>query len=110
MSACTVTPPTAQCSNVKAYKGDDTFTLLTTDELKALKAGDKVRFAVAGTATGGTGSFDKAKFKINSTDSGEVTTKKPSSEEFYYEFTIPDGTTSFNITAQIHHTTLGWSN
>lgn len=98
--------PSAQCSNVKAY--DTNNVLLTQDQLKALKAGDKVRFAVAGTTTGG-GSFDKAKFKINATDSGEVTTKNANGE-FYYEFTIPAGTTSFNIAAQIHHTTLGWSN
>lgn len=96
----------AQCLNVKAYSESDV--LLTTDELKALKAGDKVRFAVGGTATGVAATFDKAKFKINTAAYVEVTTKN-ASNEYYYELTIPDGTNSFNIKAAIHHTTLGWS-
>lgn len=108
MSAC---EGSGTCLNVKAYKGDDTFTAMTTDDLKALKAGDKVRFAIAGSVSAGTsGNYDKAKFKVNSTESGEVTQQKPGSNEFWFEYTIPEGTTSFNITAQIHHTVLGWSN
>ncbi|MDZ4209925.1 MAG: hypothetical protein U1C56_01975, partial [Candidatus Curtissbacteria bacterium] len=67
--------PTAQCFNIKAY--DANWNLLTSAQLSALKAGDKVRFTVAGSATGG--SFDKAKFTINSVAGPEVTAKKPSS-------------------------------
>lgn len=93
------------CLNVKAY--DTNWNLLTTDQLKALKSGDKVRFTVSGTTS--SGSFDKAKFKINGAQRPEVTQKKPSSEEYYDEYTVPEGTAAFTIKAQIHHTTLGWS-
>ncbi|MFZ5932481.1 MAG: hypothetical protein ACOYT7_00105 [Patescibacteria group bacterium] len=98
--------PTAQCLNVKAY--DTSWNPLSPDDLAQLKAGDVVRFAVAGTTTGG--SFDKARFKINGVQRPEVTQKKPGTEEFYDEYTIPEGITSFSIGAQIHHATLGWSN
>ena len=97
--------PSAQCLNVKAYDTD--WNLLSTDQLKALKAGDKLRFTVAGTTTGG--SFDKARFKINGVQRPEVTQKKPSSEEYYDEYTVPESIASFTINAQIHHATLGWS-
>jgi len=98
--------PTAQCLNIKAF--DVNWALLTSEQLKALKAGDKVRFTVGGTAS--SGSFDKAKFKINGVDRPEVAAKRPDSNEFYDEYTIPEGVTTFTINAQIHHTTLGWSN
>jgi hypothetical protein len=109
--ACTptTTPPpgaTAQCLNIRAY--DTEWNEIPASILPSLKAGDKVRFAVAGTAS--SGSFDKAKFKINGVERAEVATKKPSSQEFYDEYTIPEGVTTFTINAQIHHTTLGWSN
>ncbi|MFH1971539.1 MAG: hypothetical protein ABIJ05_04115 [Patescibacteria group bacterium] len=102
-----INPPSSAsiaCLNIKAY--DTSWNLLTTDQLKDLKAEDKVRFTVAGNATSGT--FSKAKFTINSVAQAETTSKKPSSEEFYTEYTIPSGTTNFTINAQIHHTTKGW--
>lgn len=96
--------PTAQCQNVKAY--DTNWTQLTATQLKGLKAGDKVRFTVAGQAS--SGNFTKARFTINGTVRGEVTGKKPNTQEFFDEYTIPAGVTTFNITAQIYHETLGW--
>ncbi len=102
----TQTGASAQCLNVKAY--DAEWNPLTTAELSALSVGDVVRFTVSGTAT--TGSFDRAKFKINGLERAEVTGKKPGSEEFYDEYTIPAGITTFTINAQIHHASLGWSN
>jgi hypothetical protein len=109
-SSCSDTPtqpggPTAQCLNIKAYDTD--WNLLSSDQRSTLKPGDTVRFAVAGQTTGG--SFDKARFKINGVQRPEVTQKKPGSEEYYDEYTIPEGVTSFTINAQIHHATLGWS-
>lgn len=98
------TAATATCSEVKAY--DTNWKLLSADELKSLKSGTKVRFAVSGTAS--TGSFDKARFTINGAQRSEVSVKKPNSEEFYDEYTIPSGTTNFTITGQIHHATFGW--
>lgn len=108
-TACAAPPPpgegpTAQCLDIKAF---DTNWVKITD-LSILKAGDKVRFSVAGTATGG--SFDKARFKINGVQRPEVTGKRPATEEYFDEYTIPEGITTFSIGAQIHHTTLGWSN
>ncbi len=97
--------PTAQCLNVKAY--DTNWNLLSPEDLSKLEAGDTVRFAVAGQTTGG--SFDKARFKFNGVQRPEVTQKKPSSEEYYDEYTVPEGVASFTINAQIHHATLGWS-
>ncbi len=95
---------TATCGEVKAY--DTNWKLLSSDDLKKLKSGAIVRFAVSGTASSGT--FDKARFTINGTQRPEVSTKKPGSDEFYDEYTIPTGTTTFTVTAQVHHDTLGW--
>ena len=109
---CSTTPPpppgelSAQCLNVKAY--DTNWTELKSEDLAKLKAGDKVRFTVAGQAS--SGNFDKARFKINGVQRPEVTGKKPATEEYFDEYTIPEGITTFSISAQIHHTTLDWSN
>ncbi len=102
----TPTPPaiTAQCQNIKAYNA--TWIELTTAQLSALKAGHKVNFCVTGVATGG--SFDKARFTINNVLQAETSTVRPSSTDFCQLYSIPTATTIFNITAQIHHTTLGW--
>jgi len=101
------TGPTAQCLDVKAY--DTNWNQLNVSQLSQLMAGNTVRFTVAGTSVG-EGSIDRARFRINGVQRPEVTQKKPASEEFYDEYTIPEGITTFSIGAQIHHTTLGWSN
>ncbi len=94
---------TAQCGGIKAY--DTNWNLLNTSTLASLKAGSKVRFTIMGVTT--SGSFDKARFTINGTQTPEVTTQKPGSAgEFYYEYTIPAGTTSFTVTGQIHQQQL----
>jgi hypothetical protein len=107
----TLTPPpgggvVAQCLNIRAFDTD--WTELTVAQLAQLKAGNKVRFVVGGTASGG--SFDKAKFKINGVERPEVTGKRPNSQEYFDEYTMPAGVTTFTINAQIHHSSLGWSN
>lgn len=94
----------ASCGEVKAY--DTAWNLLSQAQLSALDSGSKVRFAVSGTAS--SGSFDKAKFIVNGTDLGETSLKKPSTEEFYSEYTIPTNVTSFTVGAQVHHSELGW--
>ncbi len=102
-TTATTAPATAQCQAIKAY--DTSWNLLTTTQLSQLKAGDKVRFTVTGTTTSGV--FDKARFTINGTLRPEVTTTKPNAtQEFYDEYTIPAGTTSFTVTAEIHHAAL----
>lgn len=108
-------PPTitAQCQNIKAY--GETWTLLTDTQLSALKAGNKVNFCVMGVATGSSSdvgpaigsAFDRAKLTINSVEQPEITTR-PNEFGFCQLYTIPTGTQTFNVSAQIHHNTLGW--
>jgi len=107
----TTTPPTqppglsARCLNVQAYDTD--WNKIT--DLSTLKAGDTVRFTVSGTTT--SGNIDKARFRINTpTWRTAVTTKRPGTNEFYDEYTIPEGITTFTINAQLHHTNpdIGW--
>jgi hypothetical protein len=102
------TPPpdvSAQCQSIKVY--DLSWGLLDATKLSLLQTGDTIRFAVLGQTTSGT--FDKARFRINSaTWLTETTTKKPGTEEFYIEYTLPAGVTSFNVEAEINHQSLGW--
>ena len=111
----TTPPVTAQCLDVKAYT--EAWALVSTAQLSQLKIGNKVNFCVTGSAT--QGSFDKAKFTINSTTFPETTTARPgSANEFCQLYTIgePDTTAgaagadpnSIGVSAQIHHPTLGW--
>lgn len=94
----------AECSTVTAY--DTNWNSLSKAELADLNPGDTVYFTVYGTANNG--SFDKARFYVNGSPIGESTNKKPGSEEFYIEYTIPDGVTSFSVKGEVHHTDLGW--
>lgn len=100
----TLPPIGAACHNVKAY--DSEWNLLSGFDLSSLNTGDVVRFVVGGNTD--SGFFDKARFTINGTLRPEVTTKRPGTEEFYDEYLIPAGVTSFTIDAQIHHSSLGW--
>ena len=105
----TPTPPPGgyfQCLNLKAY--NTSWVLLSLADLAKLKAGDKVRFTVAGQTT--YGEITKAMFSINNSCTPAVTTTKPGSNplEFYYEYTIPAGTTSFNVDARLYVEGFGW--
>jgi hypothetical protein len=74
-----------------------------TSQLSSLKAGDTIRFTVSGTTS--SGNIDKARFRINSpTWRTDVVAKRPGTNDFYDEYTIPEGVTSFTINAQLHHT------
>lgn len=100
----TTTSTTYQCQSVKVY--DTNWTLLDSTALSNLKAGDVIRLGVVFVADG---TIDKARFTVNGTLRPEVTTLKPgATNEIYDEYTIPEGTTSFSITGQIHNTTIGW--
>lgn len=92
------------CSEVKAY--DEDWSVLTANQLSSLKKGDVVRFSVSGDAP--SGSFDKARFSINAEEKVEVTDKKPGTDEFYIEYTIPNSVTAFSVSAEIHHSDYGW--
>ena len=97
----TATPtPALACLNTRVF--DTNWNELSGSELAQLQAGDKVRFTVAGSATSGT--FDKARFRINSsTWRPSVTQKRPGTNEFYDEYTIPPNTYSFSVNTQVHH-------
>jgi hypothetical protein len=104
------TPPpgttiSCQCDLIRAYDTD--WNELNSSALSQLKAGDTVRFAVSGNTN--SGAIDMARFTINGTLRAPVTQKNPSGE-YYDEYTIPDGTTSFTINAELHHTSpeIGW--
>jgi len=101
-------PPgiSAQCLNIQAFDTD--WNKLSSADLSNLKPGDTVRFTVAGTTTSGT--IDKARFTINGVQRLEVTQKRPGTQEFYDEYTLPEGITSFSINAQLHHSdpSIGW--
>ncbi len=93
---------TGSCLDIKAF--DTEWSPITS--LSSLVAGDVVRFTVAGSSS--SGSFDKAKFTINGTLRTEVSIKKPGTDEFYDEYTIPEGVTTFTINAELYHSSLGW--
>ena len=97
----TATPtPALACLNTRVF--DTNWNELSGSELAQLQAGDKVRFTVAGSATSGT--FDMARFRINSsTWRPSVTQKRPGTNEFYDEYTIPPNTYSFSVNTQVHH-------
>jgi len=94
----------AQCLNIKTF--DEDWNPLSAADLAKLKAGDIVRFSVAGTTTQGT--IDKARFSINNATPVETTSLRPGTQEFYYEYTIPAGVTSFSAKAQLFHKDAGW--
>ncbi len=118
-SACTSTPPpttpptstptptptplvSAQCTNLKAYS--TSWVLLTATDLTNLKTGDRVRFAVTGTTTG---TFDKARFTVNSETVKESALKKPGDNStYYYEYTIPAGALNFTVKSELHSVDL----
>jgi hypothetical protein len=100
-----VTPSiSAQCNQVNAY--DINWNLLDSADLSNLEAGNTVRFAVTGSAT--SGEIDMAKFTVNDVDFGETSEKRVETDEFYFEYDIPEGVVNFEVNAQLHHSELGW--
>lgn len=101
----TGTPVGPTCQQVLAY--DTNWNQLNATQLSNLRTGDKVRFTISGTRS--TGTFTKARFKINQNAAVEVTGKKPGQTEvFFYEYTIPAGVTTFQINAAIYLDPRGW--
>lgn len=94
----------AQCLNIQAF--DKNWALLTAADLTQLEEGDVVRFSVAGTTTQGT--INRARFSINNATPVETTNLRPGTQEFYYEYTIPAGVTSFSVKAELFHGNAGW--
>jgi hypothetical protein len=91
-----------RCMTTLVY--DTNWALLGTEDLKKLKAGDVIRVTVSGASNNG--NFDKARFTINGSLHPEVASKKPGSNEYYEEYTIPTGAKSFSVKSQVHHEQL----
>lgn len=85
---------------------DTNWSALSAEELSEIGPGDTIRFVVAGNTS--SGSFTKARFTINGVLRQEVSQKRPGTEEFYDEYTIPADATGLTVDAQIYHTVLGW--
>lgn len=94
----------AVCGDIKVY--DANWKLISKSELEKFEPEDMIRFSVECEAS--SGSFDKARFNINDLLTPEVITKRPESNEFYYEYTIPDDVKTFDVKAEVHHSELGW--
>ncbi len=97
----TLPPEVAQCRAITIY--DTQWNVLTPAQLTALKAGDVIRVSVSGNPDA---AFDQARFVINGTTQAAVTQKKPNTQEFYDEYTIPAEGSAFSVNAQLHHVTL----
>ena len=104
---CSGTPPEqtgGQCTNVHIY--DTSWNELSSAQLAALQPGATIRVTVMGTAT--TGAITQARFTFNGTLRSPVTQKKPGTEEFYDEITIPAGATNVTVKGELFHPDLGW--
>lgn len=82
-------PPVAQCSRLKIYKDGQEVTDPTT-----LKPDDQVKFGIAGTGA------TKGRFRVNSSNWTETTTKN-ASDEYELDFTIPKDTTNFTVEGEV---------
>ncbi len=78
----------SQCVDIKIYKDGKA---LTNKQIKALQPGDKVTLALKGA-----GKTTKARFKVNSTDWEETTTKN-ADKEYTLDWTVPANTKKFVI-------------
>jgi len=92
-----------RCLGIKTY--DTNWNLITASQLSQLRPGERVRFAVSGTPAD---QIDMARFTINGGTPQITRNKKPGTDEFYIEYTIPTGVTTFSVKAELHHIELGW--
>jgi hypothetical protein len=96
--------PSPYCVGIETYTSDWVF-ITPGDRSSKITAGMTVYFCTASVASA---DIDKAKFTINGNVYDETTTKVPSSNHFCQQYTIPEGVTTFEVSAQIHNATLGW--
>lgn len=106
----TLPAATSYCSAITTYDTD--WNTLTSTDRSSLKAGDSIYFCVSGSAS--SGSFDMARFIINGVQQADTntlkpgTTQSPASTTYCQSYTVPEKTTTFTVTGQVHHATLGW--
>jgi len=94
----------AKCESIKTY--DTNWNELTLSQLHSLKTGNTARFTVQGTCTNG--SIQKARFVINGVIQPETTSKRSGTDEFYYDYTLPEGVYDFRVQGQLYHSEYGW--
>lgn len=104
-STPTPTPvPVAQCQNVLAYNSN--WGLMTYQQLTATSVGNQLYYCASGYTNYGT--FTKARFTINGTLYPDTTLVRPGSSDFCHSYTVPSGTYTFYITAEMYQSILGW--
>lgn len=93
----TPTPPAAyRCVSIFAF--DTNWNRLTADQLTQLKAGDVVRFTVRGeNTTINSNGFNAVRFTINGEQVVSQTKRPGYPNQYYTDYTIPEGVTDFNI-------------
>lgn len=98
----TATAGTApQCTGIKIY--DANFNEIPASDYSKLSPGTQIKIAVTGTTPAG--SFDKARFFVNDPVNpiGESPSTVPSNPaEYYIDYTVPSGVTSFTISGELH--------
>lgn len=99
-----VEPIISQCLAITFY--DTQFNSLDLTDISKMQEGEILRMAVSGSSTNG--NIDKAKFVINGVPQTETTQKKPSTNEFYFDYVLPSDLSQLKVNAQVHHVTLGW--
>lgn len=100
----TSSPVAPYCAAIHVY--DAEWNVISTADLSKLVAGATINFCVSGAAPSGT--FDMARFTINGVQQTDTTTRWPGSTDFCQSYTLPEGTSTFTVSAQIHHSTEGW--
>lgn len=97
--------PIAYCQNIMAYNNN--WVLLTNTQLMQTKAGDQLYYCVAGYAN--SGSFDMARFTINSVLYSNTSLLRPGTTTDYCQsYVVPQSVINFNISGEMHSTSLGW--
>lgn len=92
------------CAAISTYDSD--WNLLSSTDRSSLKAGDTINLCVTGSAA--TGTFDMARFIINGVQQTDTTATRPNSTDFCQSYTLPEGTATFTVSAQIHHSSGVW--
>lgn len=92
-----------QCQQIMAE--DENGNNLSSSDLSNLKDGDKVVFVAKGSGT--TANYQAVRFSINGTQMSE-STQKTSGGDYSYTYTIPTGTDSFSVTAQLKAKDNNW--
>lgn len=94
----------AYCNQIEIY--DTEWNLLSQSDLAELTPGESVNISVSGSTD--SGQIQKARFTVNNVLLSETSELKPgSTNKFYSQYTLPE-TASFNVSAELFHSVIGW--